>query len=267
MKGGKYTSDGPTWRASTSLTWDMSPPTVKLRPTSSWLVNIYLSCRIHSIDKTHTVTDSHGRIIRKGYESRVPRTAAEFADYFCNSEFARANHEDTEAYRQDFVGKRDRESRYEQSFQREHARRSIKKSPFIASIGLQMRVLMRRRVQIIRGDSAAQVIQLVSSLLQAVVVGTVYLRLDDDTNSFFSRAGVLFFSLLFVAMASMAEIPALFAQRPIVYRQSRAAMYHPFVEALAHTMVDVPITLVNQIVFGVPLYFIVGLQQSAGQFL
>lgn len=65
----------------------------------------------------------------------------------------------------------------------------------------------------------------------------------------------------------MSEIPALFVQRPIVLRQSRAAMYHPFVDSLALTLVDMPMTGVTLIFFSIVLYFTVGLQQSAGQFL
>jgi ATP-binding cassette subfamily G (WHITE) protein 2 (SNQ2) len=61
----------------------------------------------------------------------------------------------------------------------------------------------------------------------------------------------------------MAEIPALFAQRPIVLRHKKAALYHPFVEALALTLVDIPITFSTTVVFGVVLYFMVGLQRSA----
>ncbi|KAI0752733.1 pleiotropic drug resistance ABC transporter [Daedaleopsis nitida] len=212
------------------------------------------------------VTDPNGRIVRKGYENRVPRTASEFVEYFQKSQFARANHEDIDAYRAEFAGKPERASHYKQSVQDEHARHASKKSPYIVSIPMQARALMRRRWQIIRGGIAVQVIQLMSFVIQAIIIGTVFLRLKDNTISFFSRGGVLFFSLLFAALSTMSEIPALFAQRPIVHRQSRAAMYHPFVEGLALTLVDVPITFVTQIVFGVLIYFLVGLQQSAGQF-
>lgn len=61
----------------------------------------------------------------------------------------------------------------------------------------------------------------------------------------------------------MAEIPALYAQRPIVHRHKNAALYHPFIEALALTLVDVPITLLTSVVFGIILYFMVGLQKTA----
>lgn len=74
-------------------------------------------------------------------------------------------------------------------------------------------------------------------------------------------------SVFIPALFSMSEIPALFAQRPIVIRHQKAAMYHPMVEALAMTLVDIPITLVTMILFSVILYFVVQLQQTAGQFL
>ena len=65
----------------------------------------------------------------------------------------------------------------------------------------------------------------------------------------------------------MAEIPALFSQRPTVLRQSQAAMYHRFVESVAVTLVDVPITFVTILAFSFELYFLSGLQETAGQFL
>jgi len=65
----------------------------------------------------------------------------------------------------------------------------------------------------------------------------------------------------------MAEIPSLFAQRPIVLRHHKAAMYYPFIESLAHTVVDVPITLVTEAIFSVLLYFLVDLQRTVSQFL
>ena len=74
-------------------------------------------------------------------------------------------------------------------------------------------------------------------------------------------------ALLFAALTAMAEIPALFDQRPIVLRHSKAAMYHPFVDALAYSLVDMPIAFFTVLIFAIILYFLVGLQKSAGQFL
>ena len=63
----------------------------------------------------------------------------------------------------------------------------------------------------------------------------------------------------------MSEIPALFSQRPIVLKHYRAAMYHPFIEAIALPLVDIPITIITLSFFSIVLYFLVGLQRSASR--
>jgi ATP-binding cassette, subfamily G (WHITE), member 2, SNQ2 len=74
-------------------------------------------------------------------------------------------------------------------------------------------------------------------------------------------------AILFAAMSSMAEIPALFGQRQVVLRHQKAAMYHPFIDAVAMTLVDFPISFITMMIYSIMLYFLVGLQQTAGQFL
>jgi ATP-binding cassette subfamily G (WHITE) protein 2 (SNQ2) len=65
----------------------------------------------------------------------------------------------------------------------------------------------------------------------------------------------------------MAEIAVLFQQRPIILRQYKAALYHPFVDAIALTISDLPMTIISTAVFTVTIYFIVGLQRTVEQFL
>ncbi|OBZ73442.1 Multidrug resistance protein CDR2 [Grifola frondosa] len=230
------------------------------------------------------VTDPNGRAVRPGYEARAPRTAGEFADYLLKSELGQINRDDMNSYDEEFASKPTRASAYKESALAEHARHTNPKSPYIISISMQARALMTRRMQIIKGVMAPQIIRtgyvlhaliIVYSLIYprfaersffAIIVGTVFLRLKPTTITFFSRGGVLFFALMFSALTAMAEIPALFSQRPIVLRHSKAAMYHPFVEALALTLVDLPITFVTMVIFSIILYFLVGLQQTASQF-
>jgi hypothetical protein len=44
-------------------------------------------------------------------------------------------------------------------------------------------------------------------------------------------------------------------------------MYYPFIEAIAMTLVDIPITFITISCYTVTIYFLVQLQQTAGQFL
>jgi ATP-binding cassette subfamily G (WHITE) protein 2 (SNQ2) len=111
-------------------------------------------------------------------------------------------------------------------------------------------------------------------------MGSVFLKMPENTQNFYSRGGILFLcvscslilsafskihhnsSLLFSALTALAEIPALYSQRQIVVRHEQAALYHPFVEALALTLVDIPLTLFIVVVFSIVLYFMTGLQRT-----
>lgn len=44
-------------------------------------------------------------------------------------------------------------------------------------------------------------------------------------------------------------------------------MYHPFIEAVSLTLIDMPIMLFTLVFFAIPMYFLVRLQRSASQFL
>ncbi|PPQ74645.1 hypothetical protein CVT26_005690 [Gymnopilus dilepis] len=211
------------------------------------------------------VTDPNARIPRAGI-SNQPRTAAEFAEYFLKSEQGKANAQELDEYLNQFVGKPERRSAYIESAQLEHAKHTHKQSPYLLSVPQQVATVMRRRVQILRGNALATGLNLFSFVFQGIIMGTVFLKSPKATSAYFSRGGILFFALLFSALTAMAEIPALYAQRPIVLRHEKAALYHPFVEALALTLVDIPISAGIITVFSIIIYFMVGLQLSAAQY-
>jgi ABC-type multidrug transport system permease subunit len=99
-----------------------------------------------------------------------------------------------------------------------------------------------------------------------LIIGSVFYDITDSTNGFFSRGGVLFFAILFNSLAAMSEIPALYSQRPILVRQRRYKMAHPAVDAIAQTVVDLPVRGFVVIVFDVILYWMTGMAASAAQF-
>ncbi|GJJ10736.1 hypothetical protein Clacol_004963 [Clathrus columnatus] len=196
-----------------------------------------------------SITDPTYRIIRRGYEARVPRLPSEFASYFLNSELGKRNNEDTKKRFEEFS--RMNHEEYAASARAEHSRGAPKRSPYNVGMGRQLRLLMKRRLQIIRGNIAPQ----------TLIMGSVFFNMPLATRAYFSRGGVLFFAILFSALTSMAEIPALYAQRPIVARHHRAALYYPFIDALALTVVDmVPFASMFS------LYFMTHLQRQAGKF-
>ncbi|KAG8929230.1 hypothetical protein FRC02_005825 [Tulasnella sp. 418] len=212
------------------------------------------------------VTDSSARHIRPGYENRAPRTTDELVKAFQASDLGQANRQAVTDYAEQIAQDHQRKPLYIQSAATEKAKRVSPKSSYVISIPMQIRLIMRRRFQVLKGDALAQGIQLFSFVIQAVIMGSVFLRMKNTSDSFFSRGGVLFFAVLFGALSSMAEIASLYSQRPIVARHERAAMYHPFVESLALTVVDIPITVIIQTTFCIILYFMTNLHLGAGYF-
>ncbi|KAG0701470.1 ABC-2 type transporter-domain-containing protein [Suillus ampliporus] len=209
------------------------------------------------------VTDPNARKIRPGYESFVPRTSEELASRFMDSDVGRENKRAIEHHRQHSVGNDEHKEAYLSSAAAERASTS---TAYMTSIPYQVKAVMTRRVQVILGNKFELGVQLFAQVLQAVIMGTAFLNVPDDTSAYFSRGSVLFFCLLLSTLTAIAEIPALFLQRPIVLRHQKAALHYPFIQSLAHTVVDIPITLMVQLVFAVLLYFLVGLQRSAAQF-
>ncbi|KAG8929231.1 hypothetical protein FRC02_005826 [Tulasnella sp. 418] len=212
------------------------------------------------------VTDSLARRIRPGFENKAPRTTGELVKAFQESDLGQANRQAVREYEDEIAHDPERKPSYLHSAATEKAKRVSPTSSYVISIPMQIRLIMKRRVQVLKGDALAQGIYLLSFVVQAIIIGSVFLRLKDTSESFFSRGGVLFFSILFGALSAMAEIASLYAQRPIVARHARAAMYHPFVESLALTVVDIPITVTVQTAFCILLYFMTNLHAGAGHF-
>ncbi|KAH9171890.1 ABC-2 type transporter-domain-containing protein [Lactarius sanguifluus] len=182
------------------------------------------------------VTNPLSRTVRSGFKGPVPQTAAEFASAFLASEVSAANRVDMDAYYTEFVGHPERALAYKESATAEHATTQRKGSAYTISIPMQARAVMLRRLQILRGNLTTQLIVLITFIVQALINGSVFFRLKDETSQYFSRGGVLFFSLLWAALSSIAEIPALFAQRPIVASASQFFTFVLFIFTMALVM-------------------------------
>ncbi|ELU44174.1 ABC transporter CDR4 [Rhizoctonia solani AG-1 IA] len=150
------------------------------------------------------VTDPLARTPRAGWENRVPRTADEFVAYWSKSPEGQANHTEATRYLQtpehDIAPKI---QHYKESARAERAKTAHPKSSYTVSLAMQVRGIMLRRLQILRGDMAAQIVMNVVFMLQAVIMGSVFLKMPVATSAYFSRGGVLFFSVLFGALSGM----------------------------------------------------------------
>ena len=163
-----------------------------------------------------SVTDPLGRIPRKDLKGPRPKTADEFAKAFSQSAEARLNREDIKAYKDAFVGDDARKGAFKESAKLEHAQHTRKSSPYTISVPMQIRAVMLRRVQILKGNSTATIFNLMyvffslfaaeygltiflcsAFVIQGVIIGTVFLQMPEATSAYFSRGGVLFLCVFF----------------------------------------------------------------------
>ncbi|KAG0701456.1 ABC-2 type transporter-domain-containing protein [Suillus ampliporus] len=137
------------------------------------------------------VTDPNGRKIRPGYESLVPRTSDEFASRFIDSDLGRQNQKTIEHHREHCVGNDEQKQAYLSSVAAERAGTS---TAYMTSIPQQVKAVMKRRLQVIAGNKFELIVQLASQIFQAIIIGTVFLSVPNDTSAYFSRESVLFLS-------------------------------------------------------------------------
>lgn len=215
-----------------------------------------------------SVTDEHARLIREGYEDRAPRTSEELAAAFRNSEAGRRNHEEVVAYAKELKEAHTAEAakHYLEVQRQEKAKHTRSTSPYLLSWPQQIRLALIRRLQIMRGDIATQIVMMCAATFQALIIGSTFYNMALNTGGFFSRGGVLFFAMLFNAFTAMSEIPGCYGQRPIVIRQARFAMLHASADALANSIIDIPLRMITGAPFSIIIYFLTGLYYSADNF-
>ncbi|KAL0264763.1 Multidrug resistance protein [Diplodia seriata] len=134
------------------------------------------------------------------------------------------------------------------------------------SYGQQVRLCLWRGIKRLKADPSLTISQFVANAVMAVIIGSVFYNLEDNTGDFFKRGAVIFFAILLNAFGSALEILTLYAQRPIVEKHKRYALYHPSAEAFASMLTDIPYKVVNCIIFNLALYFMTNLRREASAF-
>lgn len=222
--------------------------------------------RMVSGDFLTSITNPNERVARPGYESIVPRTPQEFEEYWQKSLsyrdcllqilHAENNGPMSEAALAEFKA-------FHNRVQSKHTRPS---SPYRIGYLNQIRICTVRAAQRMRNQPSATMSKLVATIVQALIVGSIYFGTPGTTAAFFSRGSVIFCVVLVNTLMSLAEIPAQFQQRPIVEKHVFYALYHPSAEALGSVIADLPIKLLSSTLFGIIIYFLAGLRREAGPF-
>ncbi|KAK7538868.1 ABC-2 type transporter [Phyllosticta citricarpa] len=213
-----------------------------------------------------SVTNPLERRAREGWENKVPRTPEDFERYWRSSEaFAALQAEIAENDREFPVGG-EVLSTFQDAKRAEQAKHTNPKSSYLISVPMQIKLNTMRAYKRIWNDKASTLANIGSQIFMALIIGSIFFGTKDATQGFFAKNAALFFAILLNALMAISEINSLYAQRPIVEKHNSYAFYHPFTEAVAGVVSDIPVKFLIAICFNLILYFLSELRKEAAQF-
>jgi len=213
-----------------------------------------------------SMTSALERVVRPGFEGRVPRTPDEFAQRWKESQERAALLAQIEAYEQKYPLGGEYAQKFAESRKAQQARGQREKSPYTLSYGQQINLCLWRGFVRLKADPSITVTQLVANSVMALIMSSIFYNLPSTSQTFQLRSALLFFAILMNAFGSALEILTLYAQRPIVEKHSRYAFYHPSAESFASMLTDLPYKILNAITFNLVLYFMTNLRREPGAF-
>ncbi|EPE32483.1 P-loop containing nucleoside triphosphate hydrolase [Glarea lozoyensis ATCC 20868] len=224
------------------------------------------STRQTTADFLTSLTNPAERIIRKGFEGKTPNTPDEFSSLWQRSQDRANLLKEIDEFDSQYPIKGPSLDAFRDSRKAAQARSQRIKSPYTLSVAMQIKLCVSRGYQRLLGDKTVVITGIIFNSIMALVVGSVFYNLPNNTASLFGRGTLLFFGIQLAAFASALEILTLYAQRPIVEKQSKYAFYHPFAEAIASMICDLPNKLLTAIGFDLALYFMTNLRRTPGHF-
>ncbi|KAF1949243.1 multidrug resistance protein CDR1 [Byssothecium circinans] len=212
-----------------------------------------------------SMTSPRERRVKPGFEHSVPRTPSEFAQKWQESKQRQDLVNMIAAYEKDHPFE-ERLAEYQQSRHSEQARLQRTSSPYTISYIQQISLTFWRAWRRLLADPDFTVASLLFNLIMALILGSMFYNLKQDSSSFYYRGGIIFFSLMFNAFASQLEVLTIYAERPVVEKQNRYAFYHQSAQAIASYLCDLPYKIANMFVFNILVYFMSHLRREPGAF-
>jgi ATP-binding cassette subfamily G (WHITE) protein 2 (PDR) len=212
-----------------------------------------------------SLTNPSERQPQEGHDSSVPRTAEDFEKYWKDSADYKQLHSEIHHLEQELESQ-GAEATFNESYRQRRAKHTLSHSPYVISIPMQVKICTARAYQRIWNDRSSTMTTIGGQIVMSLIIGSLFFGTPFGTQSFFAKSSVLFFAVLLNSLMTVSEINALYSQRPIVEKHASYAFYHPFAEALAGVISDIPIKLLSGVIFNVILYFLASLRYEAGPF-
>ncbi|KAK4939048.1 ATP-binding cassette transporter snq2 [Elasticomyces elasticus] len=212
-------------------------------------------------------TDEFEREYREGRSSEdVPSTPDALVAAFNKSIYSERLRKEMDEYRESIQKDKQIYDDFAAAHREAKRKHTPKDSVYSVSFHQQIWSLMQRQFLIKWQDKFSLVTSWITSIVIAIVTGTVWLHQPQTSAGAFTRGGVLFIALLFNAFQAFSELPATMLGRPIVNKHRAYTFHRPGALWLAQILVDLAFSSAQIFVFAVIVYFMTGLARSAGAF-
>ncbi|RSL70695.1 hypothetical protein CEP51_012156 [Fusarium floridanum] len=210
------------------------------------------------------VTVPTERDVRPDFENRFPR----------NADMLRAEYEKSPIYRHMIAEydypttdvAKERTRLFKEGVRQEKDKKLADKDPMTVGFVQQVKACVQRQYQILLGDKATFIIKQVSTIIQALIAGSLFYNAPATSGGLFIKSGACFFAILFNSLLSMSEVTDSFTGRPVLLKHKSFAFFHPAAFCIAQITADIPVILFQVSTFSIILYFMVGLTSTAGAF-
>ncbi|CAK7227501.1 Multidrug resistance protein [Sporothrix eucalyptigena] len=233
-----------------------------------YFVNLGFDCPARQTipDFLTSMTAPSERVVRPGWENRVPRTPDDFARCWKESaDYMRLRAEIDEYKTRHPLGGVDAEL-FRQQKRSIQAKNQRLASPFLLSYAQQIQLCLWRGWKRLLGSPDLTIFALVANSVTALIVSSLFYNMQPTTDSFYGRAAILFIAILSNAFSSALEILTQYAQRPIVEKHVRYAFHHASAESFSSILVDMPYKISNSICYNLIIYFMTNLNRHPGNF-
>ncbi|XP_010260431.1 PREDICTED: ABC transporter G family member 5-like [Nelumbo nucifera] len=107
----------------------------------------------------------------------------------------------------------------------------------------------------------------IQMLIAGLVLGSIFYKLKDDLMGAEERVGLFAFTLTFLLSSTTEALPIFLQEREILMRESSSGSYRISSYAIANGLVFLPFLLILALLFSIPLYWLVGLNQNFTAFM
>lgn len=212
-------------------------------------------------------TDPYEREYKDGRsDGNAPSNPDSLAKAFNESIFAEKLSEEMLIYRKQLENEKEIYAEFEVANREAKRKHTSKSSVYGAPFHLQVWALMQRQFLIEWQDKFSLVVSWITSIIVALILGTVWLRLPQTTTAAFSRGGLLFISMLFNAFQAFGELASTMLGRPIVNKHRAYTFHRPSALWIAQMMVDLAFSAAKILIFSIIVYFMCGLVRDVGAF-